>query len=186
MNALQELELQELEGVELNEETKERFKIEDIDQLNWAFRKINALKGELDKKRELAAAEIERITMWINEEKKPIEDSINYFEFLIKEYHLKQLEENPKAKTLTTPYGKSESRASKSQPKLTDKETALNFVKENNLDEFIKEDINWGEFKKSLSVANIDDHQVVVDENGQAVPGIEVEPASVNFKVKVD
>ncbi len=186
MNALQELELRELEGVELTEESKERFKIEDIDQLNWAFRKINALKGELDKKRELAAAEIERITMWINEEKKPIEDSINYFEFLIKEYHLKQLEENPKAKTLTTPYGKSESRAFKEEPKLVNNEAALKFVKENNLTEFIKEEVKWGDLKKCLSVANIDDHQMVVDENGQVVPGVEVEPASVNFKVKVN
>src|SRR5690606_33719861 len=111
----------------------------------WAFRKLNAYKEELKQKQQLAAAEIERITMWINAEKEPIENSMKHFEFLIQEYHQVQLMKDPKAKTLTTPYGKSKSRASKAQPKLANKDAALKFVKDNNLTDFIKEDIRWGD-----------------------------------------
>ncbi|MGO0742483.1 host-nuclease inhibitor Gam family protein, partial [Bacillus licheniformis] len=53
------------------------------------------------------------------------------------------------------------------------------------LTEFIKEDVKWGDLKKSLSIKEVGGKKVVVDENGQAVPGIEIEPASTSFKVEV-
>lgn len=186
MHALNKIELQEIENVELNDETKDRFKIENLDQLNWAFRKINALQGELKEKQQLADAEMQRIKEWLASESKPITDSIEFFEFLIQEYHQEQLKNNPKAKTLSTPYGKSKSRTSKAQPKLADKDAALKFVKENNLTNFIKEDLKWADFKKSLNVGMIDDHPMVIDENGQPVPGVEIEPPKITFKVEVE
>ncbi|KMJ55022.1 hypothetical protein AB685_29455 [Bacillus sp. LL01] len=185
MNALQQFEIEELEGVELTEETKDRFKINDLDQLNWAFRKYNALLEEKKKKEQLAAAEIERITMWINAEKKPIEDSLLFFEFLIKEYHQEQLEADPKAKTISTPYGKSKSRVVKEAPKQVNKDFVLDYVKSNNLTDFIKEEVKWAELKKTLKVADVGGKKIVLNEDGQVVPGVEVAKANTSFKVEV-
>ncbi|MGO0742485.1 host-nuclease inhibitor Gam family protein, partial [Bacillus licheniformis] len=53
------------------------------------------------------------------------------------------------------------------------------------LTEFIKEDVKWGDLKKSLSIKEVGGKKVVVDENGQAVPGVEIAPASINFNVEV-
>lgn len=73
----------------------------------------------------------------------------------------------------------------KSVPKAVDEDQLLEHVKKAGLNELIKEDIKWGDFKKTLSIKEIDGNKVVIDENGQAVPGVEVEPASINFKVEV-
>lgn len=182
MNPLQDFELNEISKQSGN---RPQFEINDMNSLNWAFRKIAALKSQEKEIKALAATEKQRIEEWESKELKPIEDNLAFFENLVGVYHTKQLQEDPKAKTLSTPYGKSKSRAIKEQPKAVDEAQLLEHVKKAGLNELIKEDIKWGDFKKSLSIKEIDGKKVVIDENGQAVPGVEVEPASINFKVEV-
>ncbi|WP_100406232.1 host-nuclease inhibitor Gam family protein [Bacillus solitudinis] len=167
MNALQRIELEELQGMELTEETKERFKIVDLDQLNWAFRKIAALNEQKQERKALADAEIDRIMTWLQEEEKPIDNSISFFEGLIKLYHMQQLEKDPKAKTLKTPYGKSKSTTSKPAPEQSDKDKLLAYVKGAELTEFIKEEVKWGDLKKTLNIVEIDGQKVIVSADGQ-------------------
>lgn len=185
MNVLQQIELEELQGVELNEETKERFKITDLDQLNWAFRKISALNEQKKEKQELAKAEIERIKTWLESEEKPVDDSISFFEGLIKLYHMEQLAKDPKAKTLKTPYGSSKSTTKKPSPAQTDKDKLLAHIKESGLSEFIKEEAKWGDFKKTLQIVEMDGKSVVVDRDGQRVDGVDVDPGGTTYKVEV-
>ncbi|ARK28747.1 host-nuclease inhibitor Gam family protein [Halalkalibacter krulwichiae] len=185
MNALERIEIEELEEMELTEEAKERFKITDLDSLNWAFRKIAALNEQKKEAQELAKAEMERIKTWLDGEEKPVNNSISFFEGLIKLYHMEQLDKDPKAKTLKTPYGKSKSTTSKAQPDQQDKEKLLAYVKDSGLTDLIKEEVKWGDLKKTLKVVEIDGKQVVVDGDGQLVEGASVKPADTSYKVEV-
>ncbi|NPC94813.1 hypothetical protein HOO54_22215 [Bacillus sp. WMMC1349] len=185
MNPLQAFELSEISNNNQASQDHPQFEIMDMNSLNWAFRKIAALKTQEKEIKALAATERQRIEEWESSELKPIKDNLSFFEGLVSAYHIKQLEQDPKTKTLSTPYGKSKSRATKEQPKQADKEKLLHHVKEAGLTEFIKEDVKWGDLKKSLSIKDVDGKKVVLDENGQAVPGVVIEPAVISFKVEV-
>jgi len=183
MNVLQEFELQELEN---QEELKQRFQITGIDSLNWAFRKLAAYKAKENEITELAKAERERIDRWEEEQKKSIQQNIEFFEQLIHEYHAKVLQDDPKAKTLSTPYGKSKARKTKAQPEKANENLLLQHVKENGMTEFIKESVKWGDLKKTLKVVEVNGQQVVIDGNGQVIPGVVVKPESITYSVEVE
>ncbi|MGG4324069.1 host-nuclease inhibitor Gam family protein [Bacillus sonorensis] len=185
MNPLQAFELNEISNSSMPQEGSPQFEITDMNSLNWAFRKIAALKTQEKEIKALAATERQRIDEWESQELKPVTDNLAFFENLVSVYHSKQLDQDPKAKTLSTPYGKSKSRAIKEQPKPANKDQLLKHVKEAGLTELIKEDVKWGEFKKTLSIKELGGKKVVIDQNGQVVPGVGIEPASINFNVEV-
>jgi hypothetical protein len=136
MNALQMKEIEELEGQEL---TEERFQIKDQESLNWAFRKIAAFKAQMNETEEIAAKEIARVHQWAAEQQKPLEQSIEFFEGLITQYHMQLLESDPKApKTLKTPHGKSKSTRRKPAPVAVNKDKLLEHVKEAGMSDYIK------------------------------------------------
>ncbi len=105
---------------------------------------------------------------------------------MIADYHAKVLAEDPKKKTLSTPYGKSKSTTSKAQPDKVDESQLLQFVEENELPfvETVKK-LKWGDLKKTLQVVEKDGEQIVIDENGQEVPGVTVKPQTTTFKVEI-
>jgi Bacteriophage Mu Gam like protein. len=179
------LEMYEIEEVE-KQEGKPRFEITDLNSLNWAFRKLKAYKAKEKEIEEVAQNERDRIDAWEEEEKKKIQDSIKFFQGLINEYHMKLLAEDPKAKTLSTPYGKSKARTVKAQPEKADENAILQHVLNNGMDEYIKPTLKWGEFKKNLKLVEVDGKKVVVDENGQIVPGVIVKPEETKFTVEVE
>ncbi|MFB4260792.1 host-nuclease inhibitor Gam family protein [Shouchella clausii] len=183
MNALQMKEIEELEGQELSEE---RFQIKDQESLNWAFRKIAAFKAQMNETEEIAAKEIARVHQWAAEQQKPLEQSIEFFESLITQYHMQLLESDPKApKTLKTPHGKSKSTRRKPAPVAVNKDKLLEHVKEAGMADYIKEEIRWGDFKKTLSITTADGKPVVVDAWGQRVEGVEIDQGGTTFKVEV-
>ena len=183
MDALQEFELSEFEG---QEEVKERFRITDLESLNWAFRKLKAYKSKEQEITELAEKERARIDAWEEQEKSKLQDSIEFFEMLINEYHTKVLAEDPKAKTLSTPYGKSRAWRIKPQPKKIDEKAILEHVVNNGMKDYIKPALNWAELKKNIQVADINGRLVAVDENGEEVPGVVVEPEQTRFSTEVE
>ncbi|PRS02418.1 hypothetical protein C6W24_00125 [Bacillus atrophaeus] len=185
MNPLQLSELNEISNGELLPGDNPQFEITDMNSLNWAFRKIAALKSQEKEIQALAATEKQRIEEWESRELNPVKDNLSFFENLVSVYHTKQLQADPKAKTLSTPYGKSKSRASKASPKEIDKDKVLQHVKAAGMTEFIKESASWGDFKKTLAIKELEGKPVVIDSNGQVVPGVEVQPETVSFKVEV-
>lgn len=182
MNALQKLELMEVEEIQSQEQ---RFEITDLESLNWAFRKISALKTEEKNIKQLANVERDRINVWEQQELSPIHNSISFFEGLIQKYHAEQLAENPKTKTISTPYGKSKTRKSKEAPEKENEEVLLQYVIENEMDDYIENSVKWADLKKSLKITEISGEKVVVDENGQLVPGVSVKPESISYSVEV-
>ncbi|WP_459499998.1 host-nuclease inhibitor Gam family protein [Bacillus sp. C1] len=182
MNSLQAIELAEVDELQ---DAEQQFEITDINGLNWAFRKLTALKAEEKKVTQLANVERDRIDNWEQSELKPIHNSISFFEGHIQRYHMEQLAADPKQKTISTPYGKSKTRKSKETPEQRDKEQLLQYAIENHLDDCLKTEVKWGDLKKKFKIEEISGEKVVVDEDGQLVPGVTVKPASITYSVEV-
>ncbi|WP_242144900.1 MULTISPECIES: host-nuclease inhibitor Gam family protein [unclassified Bacillus cereus group] len=182
MNALQQNELLEVDQLQ---DAEQQFEITDINQLNWAFRKISALKAKEKQVTTLADVERDRINEWEQSELKPIHDSIGFFEWHIKRYHAEQLAADPKQKTISTPYGKSKTRKSKEAPEQQDKSQVLQYVIENEMDDCLKTEVKWADLKKKLKIVEISGEKIVVDEDGQLVPGVTVKPESISYSVEV-
>ncbi|EOP36336.1 hypothetical protein IKI_04433 [Bacillus toyonensis] len=182
MNALQQNEL-----VEVNElqDAEQQFEIHDLESLNWAFRKLTALKAQEKEVTTLANVERDRITEWEKSELKPIHNSISFFETHIQRYHAEQLAADPKQKTISTPYGKSKTRKSSEAPEQKDKEQLLQYAIENHLDDCLKTEVKWGDLKKKFKIEEISGEKVIVDEDGQIVPGVTVKPESISYSVEV-
>lgn len=179
----------ELETAEVVE-GKEPFRITDDGSLHWTFRKMRELKGEISKKEELANADYAHIEEekklvdeWFKSETKSLNQSLEYFEQLVKDYHLQLLKDDPEQKTLSSPFGKSSSRRSTAQADKGDEDKLLAYAKENKLTDLInvKESVKWGDLKKTLKVSGNN----VVDENGVIVEGAVVKPEMVACKVDV-
>ncbi|SDM18080.1 host-nuclease inhibitor Gam family protein [Bacillus sp. OK048] len=192
MNSLLKNELQLVENffedavyAEEGQESHYSFQITDLNSLNWVFRKLSALKTKEKEIKQLAEAERQRIADWERGELSTISNRLESFETMIAAYHAKQLEQDPKAKTISTPYGKSKTRKSGEAPEKQDEEKILQYVIENEMDEFIKNSVKWGDLKKSLKIVDISGEKVVVDENGQVVPGVTVKPESISYSVEV-
>ena len=92
---------------------------------------------------------------------------------------------DPKQKTISTPYGKSKTRKSKEAPDKANEELLLDYVIQNDLAEFIKNSVKWADLKKTLKIVQIGDEKVVVDGDGQIVPGVTVKPESISYSVEV-
>ena len=177
MDKLTALEIKEVEGME----EKEGFKIKDVEQVNWAFRKIRAYKNEIEQNNKLADKEIERINSWRKKENEAAENSIEYFEGLITEYFVKMREVDPKYK-VSTPYGKVSTR--KQQPKWNyDDKKVVEWLKENGKEELIrvKEEPSKADIKKAFKVAGNN----VVTEDVEIVEGIEIEKRGEKINIKV-
>lgn len=167
-------------GVIEEGEAKERFKINDLDGANWAFRKLKAILEKENEIKGLMQKEIERIQNWAKDELDKLENSTQFFEGLLTEYFIAEKEKDPKFK-ISTPYGKVSSR--KQQPKWNyDNDKVIEWLKENNMDLVrVKHEPDKVAIKKTYKVAGTN----VVTEDGEIVEGITIEerPDSINIKV---
>lgn len=181
INPLQLMELQEIETID--REQKERFKIKSIDEANWAFRKLAALKAKEDEVRRLAAAERERIDRYEASEMAAIDRDREFFESLLAEYAMEQRKTDPKFR-VKTPYGMVGFRKQQPEWKYVD-DQVIEALESNGLDELIrvKKEPNKSEIKKRLQVV---DGRVVDPESGAVIEGIEVieRPDKINISVE--
>src|SRR5690606_8797507 len=151
-------------SAEFKEKFKDRFKITNLESLNWVLRKMVALDEQLAEKCELAEREMDRIQAWIDKERKSIEESRQFFTTLIAEYAKEQRAKDPKWKA-STPYGKVSFR--KQQPKWNyDDKKALEVVKAAGLDQFVrvKHELDKETLKDAVQV--MEDGRVVEPQTG--------------------
>lgn len=160
------------------EPDRERFKIADDGQATWAMRKAAMAKARLHDIELIAESEIARIQGWAeHESREPLRD-LAYFEGILIEYAMKQRAEG--RKTVTTPYGAIKSRAGQPKYVFVDKAGFLEWARQSHPD--------WIAIKEEPSLTAIKDSNVLeaVDpETGEMIPGLEVQPATVNFTVEV-
>jgi phage host-nuclease inhibitor protein Gam len=180
MNPLQQYELEDIQ----EEQERQRFKITDLNSLNWAFRKLAAIEAKKADVNQLADAEVQRIESYREQELKGLVNSEDFFKSHIAEYANVQREVDPNFKA-KTPYGSVTFR--KQQPKWNyDDEALLTFLEQNDYADLVrvkKEPVKT-DIKKRF-IATQDGR--VFDENGQEVTGIKVEflPESISIKAEV-
>jgi hypothetical protein len=191
MNALQEENLQFIktfleDDLEENvEAVKERFRITDLGSLTWTFENVKSLTEKAKEIKDVAQAQRSKIDYWESKEMVTINNSLEFFQNLIAEYHSTVLAENPKSKTIKTPYGNTKAKTTKEQPEKVDEDTILQHVIESGLDDYLKTSLKWGDFKKELKIAEVSGEKVIVDSNGQIVPGVKVKPETTTFSMEI-
>lgn len=181
---MRNLEEMNAEHDEVIEEHK-GFAIKDLGTLGWAFQKLSVYEKKCSEVSAYAKAEIEKITAWEKAELFKHRRSMEFFESHIEHYHFNKLQEDPRAKTLSTPYGKSKSTTQSPSPVRVDEKVILEHLEKNGLDEHISKKPRWGTLKDSLTVAQTDDGYIAVDSNGEVVPGVIVRPEQTTFSYEV-
>ena len=167
MNKLHEQELMEAEQIE-----KESFKVTDKEQAGWALRKIKAYKEQIKETREISDREAYRIYEWERQEVKNAEDSIAYFESILRDY-LHSVGD----KKISLPHGTI--RFKKQQPLWErDEEKLMQMVEE----DFIKveKSLKWGELKKMLVV---DEGNIIRKDTGEVLKCVKVIEREDKFEV---
>lgn len=194
MNELDILELQEAEDFMVTEsvreavaedegETFQEFRISNLEQASWALRKLSAIKAKNMEIDNVARAEIERVTDWQKNETKKLEKQRQFFERLLEEFHRSRIAQNPKEKTISTPYGKMQIK--KIPPKWEyDDNKLLQWLKKNKPELVrIKEEPNKQGLKKAVKVSG---SKAIDPDTGEIVEGIAIQPEMDKFYVEVE
>lgn len=175
-NELENQELQELQDTE-----KDRFEITDLETANWAFRKYAAIQKKEQEINKLAQDEIERIKQWQESETQSLQDSKDYFEFLLTEFYKKQKEIDPKFK-LSTPYGKVTSRKGTKKWNIPNQDEVIKELENRGFNNLVrhKKEINLADMKKEFQAVG----DKVVDSNGEVVEGAYIIENPRTYSVK--
>lgn len=170
------------EDLKVTEEQKERFKIENVEQADWALRVIRKANERLLEVQAMYDKERERIDNWKTKEDNRSLRDIAFMEGLLIEYFENERRRDEKFR-LSTPNGKVTSRKSQDKWEFSD-ETVIEHLKANGLNELVKieEKIDKRELKKLFTKDGID----VYDTNGEIVKGIKVYSQPDSIKVTVE
>ena len=172
LNWLDEIELDEVGAMfaaeENEEQLKQRFKIVDLDSLNWALRKLSALEKSHTEESRLAKVEINRIQAWFEKQDESYQYSKQFLEGLIKEYAREQRAITPKWRS-KTPYGLVSFRKAKKYD-YGDEEKLVKFLEDNGMGEFVKVEKApiKKELKKALTITK--DGKAVLTSTGEVLP----------------
>lgn len=184
--------LDELEGMDdalwAQEETEDAprpaWRITDDGCADWACRKIAEEKAELDRIRELADAQIQKIEEKVAAAERRFQNGTRFLTGKLAEYFETVPHKTTKTKasyrllsgTLTRKFGGTTMKQ--------DDEKLVQFLKNSGQLEFIKteEKPRWGDFKKRLEIMG---GSVVDKETGEIVEGVTVETKPDTFTVDV-
>lgn len=184
--------LDELEGMDdalwAQEETEDAprpaWRITDDGCADWACRKIAEEKAELDRIRELADAQIQKIEEKVAAAERRFQNGTRFLTGKLAEYFETVPHKTTKTKasyrllsgTLTRKFGGTTMKQ--------DDEKLVQFFKDSGQLEFIKteEKPRWGDFKKRLEIIG---GSVVDKETGEIVEGVTVETKPDTFMVDV-
>jgi hypothetical protein len=180
MNALQLREIEELPAPE----ERGRFRVETIDQVNWALRKMAAIKAKKAEIKRLADEEIARIMAWEEAESKKLDGDYQFFERLLSEYAITKREADPSFKKESTPYGAV--KFVKQKPKWHyDDAKLLESLKSAGRSDLIRinEEPNKADLRK---IATVVDGKVIDPESGAILDGVMVEELPDTVVVEVE
>ena len=151
MNELQQLEIETIES------QNETFKITNLDQANWAFKKLDAIQAK--------------------------EHNKDYFEHILTEYFKEEREKDAKFK-LNTPYGKVTARKGSKVIQISNEQNVIDQLEQRGFDKYIKvtKKINQTDIKKDF---NVTESGRLIDSNGEMLEGIYLVQKPTSYSVKV-
>jgi phage host-nuclease inhibitor protein Gam len=184
------LQLEEMAELEQRRAELEGFQVRDISSAEWCLRKLATVQAKRREFETLANAEKERLEAWLSKQCEGLDRDIEFFTAHLTSWHETLLREDPKHnKSVKLPHGTLKSRTTSAQAKKLHDDDLLKHIKDAGLVEYIetKESVKWNDYKKSLDIiVDSDNGSVfVIDETGHVVPGVEVEPVKITFKVEV-
>lgn len=159
------------------EEQREGFKIDGLESISWAFRKLRAIGEKENEIKEYAAKEIERIENWKEKQLESYKGDKEFFEGLLIEYYVAQRAVDKKFK-INTPYGKVSARKSKKWI-YEDEEQLKEYLKVNDIPMIrVKEELDKAGLKKLFKDG-------VDKETGEVLPFVRIEETeSITVKVE--
>jgi hypothetical protein len=178
MNTLLKYEIDELNNIET-----ESFKIDDKKQAEWALRKIKALKSQIEENNEIVQEEIFRLENWLQTQNKTAENSIKFFEGLLREFLTKENQKDHKIKSIKLPHGTFKFK--KQQPEfIKDENVLVEWLKTSNKHSLIKvkETADWINLKRTVDVV---EDKLVDTETGEILQGVTVVEREDKFEVVV-
>lgn len=167
LNVIEELE------EEQDEEEQKPFVVTDLASADWVFRKIKQVKEDFAEKEAYAKEEMKKYETYLNEEKKQMEDSMLYFEKLLRNYLLEKEQDDPKFK-IHTASGKAS--LGKEQDKWKyDEKKILAFLEESNLPEYIRTYEQKAVNKSAIKAAcQFTEDGAVITPDGEILEGVTV------------
>lgn len=151
-----------------NQEEKERFSIENDDQLKWAFQMMEEKRKEIRAKKDM----IQQATDYYEGQIKDLRKDIDYFKGLAMQYAEEQADEDPNWSFKESPYGRIIRKKEKTDLVVSDEQALINHLKGTEFVEHVEEDkLKWGDLKKTLSTP---DGEHVVNDDGELVDDVTV------------
>lgn len=151
-----------------NQEEKERFSIENDDQLKWAFQMMEEKRKEIRAKKDM----IQQAIDYYEGQIKDLRKDIDYFKGLAMQYAEEQADEDPNWSFKESPYGRIIRKKEKTDLVVSDKQALINHLKGTEFVEHVEEDkLKWGDLKKTLSTP---DGEHVVNDDGELVDDVTV------------
>lgn len=162
-------------------EHKPEFKITNIEQATWAFRKLAAMDQADEEINRAADYDIKQTESWRQSELDKNQGSREYFRKLLFDYYRENAQQNKKYE-VKTPYGHIKTYKGRKTWKYNDEEL-IKSLKANDAEEFIKthETVNKAELKKSTQVVN----GKVATADGTILDGVFVEQQPDYVEVKL-
>lgn len=177
---------------EQEEQTSQAFIVTTLEEAAEAQRRVSYFKDRqaeidaiIEQQIEPFLKKIEMIKEWGKEAKKEFAEKESYYTATLEQYLRSEVEKQVGAgkkpkKTLALPYGKISLK--KQQPEFVkDEEKLFEYAKQSGLIK-VKESTDWAELKKQCQVVN----GVMVDENGEVIPGVQVVERNDKFEIKLD
>ena len=151
-----------------NQEEKERFSIENDDQLKWAFQMMEEKRKEIRAKKDM----IQQATDYYESQIKDLRKDINSFKDMAMQYAEEQADEDPNWQFKESPYGRIIRKNEKIDLVVSDEQALINHLKGTEFVEHVEEDkLKWGDLKKTLSTP---DGEHVVNDDGELIDDVTV------------
>lgn len=151
-----------------NQEEKERFSIENDDQLKWVFQMMEEKRKEIRAKKDM----IQQATDYYESQIKDLRKDINSFKDMAMQYAEEQADEDPNWQFKESPYGRIIRKNEKIDLVVSDERELINHLKGTEFVEHVEEEkLKWGDLKKTLSTP---DGEHVVNNDGELVDGVTV------------
>ena len=163
-----------------NQEEKERFSIENDDQLKWVFQMMEEKRKEIRAKYDM----IQQATDYYESQIDDLLKNIDYFKGLAMQYAEEQADEDPNWSFKDSPYGRITRTKEKTELKVADKQALINRYKGTEYVEQVTQDkLKWSELKKTLVSP---DGEHVINEDGEPVDDVKAvtKPSQLVIKHK--
>lgn len=163
-----------------NQEEKERFSIDNDDQLKWVFQMMEEKRKEIRAKYDM----IQQATDYYESQIDDLLEDIDHFKGLVMQYAEEQSDKEPNWSFKDSPYGRITRTKEKTELKVADKQALINRYKGTEyVEQVIQDKLKWSELKKTL---HSPDGEHVINEDGEPVDDVKAvtKPSQLVIKHK--